>query len=120
MNLLSLIPLRTWLIGGLAVSLLFYHIASLENAKHRVRVEVDAQWQTKIDAANKQAQADHDSQQAKIDELAKASQPEIAKKFDSLKAQIASLESSAKKPPKVFASNCVLQVEQVEAFNAIH
>jgi hypothetical protein len=118
-NVFKLLPLNDWLYIGLATALIGYHVVSLERAKHDVRVKVDAQWAQTIADANKKAKEQQDAQQAQIDSLAAASQPQLTQKFNAISSQLAVLTAQVKKPPAVFKSDCVLPPEQVSAYNAI-
>jgi hypothetical protein len=104
-----------WLLICALVAGIGFHYADRHAAVEAER----ATWQTKIEDATKAAQADHDAQQSKLDALAKATNPELARKFASISAQLAQLGIQAKTPPKVFVPECVMPDEQVAAYNGI-
>lgn len=108
-----------WMLIALVIALLGYHEYSLLSAVYEAKAAKDVEWTGKIAEANQRAKDDHDAQQAKIDALAASSQPEVAKKFESITALLAQLKAQAKAPPKIFAENCVLPPAEVLSYNAI-
>lgn len=99
------------LVAGLSSGALYFYDKGYTSAS--------VSYERAIAEGNAKAKSDHDAQQAQIDKLAAASQPELAQKFDSIKAQLATLTAQAKKPPVVFKPDCVLPPDQVSAYNAI-
>jgi Tfp pilus assembly protein PilO len=104
-----------WLLICALVAGIGWHYADRHAAVEAER----ATWQTRIEDAKKEYQADHDAQQSKLDALAKATNPELARKFDRISQQLSSLGIDVKHPPKVFVPECVMPDEQVAAYNGI-
>jgi hypothetical protein len=99
------------LVSGLGIGALYFYDKGYTSAS--------VTYERTIAVANDKAKADHDAQQSKLDALAKATNPELAKKFDRISQQLSSLGIEAKHPPKVFVPECVMPDEQVAAYNGI-
>ena len=88
------------LVAGLSAGALYFYEKGDKAASVR--------YERIIADANARAKADHDSMQAQIDAAAASSNPALARKFDSIAAQLATLTAMAKKPPAVFKPDCVM------------
>lgn len=116
MNLIEIKIIALLLCVG---SLVGYHFVAVHNAVSEAHTEDKAAFQAQVEKVNAEAKADHEAQQATIDNLAQSAQPEIAAKLSSINGMLAKLKSDAAKPPVVFKQDCVMAPDQVSAYNSI-
>lgn len=115
MPMLSLIPVRWWLTGGLIVVVIFYHGYAIHSAVSEQKRLDDAA----IVEANAQVKAEHAERQALITAQAATDNAALEVKLDSIKAQIERLKPNGKVTvERIFPANCVAPKDKVDAVNA--
>lgn len=108
-----------WILICVIVGLVGYHEYAILSAVSAAEKAKDIEWNKTIAAANQAAKDDHELQQSKIDSLAGAAQPDIAKRMDAINAKLIVLTAAAKKPAAVFKPDCIMPQSEVDAYNAI-
>lgn len=115
MEFLRAFGLAHWLLITALVAGIGWHYAD----RHAAVAAERATWETKIADATAQAKLDSDTKQARIDELAKASNPALKAQLDRQQKLVDQLVREAGKPPHAFKPDCTLPADQVAAYNGI-
>lgn len=94
-----------------------WHFYDKETALYENTVKVNAEWQGKLDEANRTIKATHDTMQAKIDAQAPAAMAEVADKLDAINTRLSRI-GTIYAPSKALPVNCRFDDERVRMANA--